>query len=98
MSPSPPLTAATRWRRSRLPVTDAPIFVECSLEHFLLKRMLSDLGFVDFNAESRQVSRSHQPALPLDAETLAHHILSPRHIEMNGFADDVGGGGESKFQ
>src|SRR6185369_16710495 len=80
------------------PVACAAIFVEDALRHLLLEWMLFDRFLIDTDAEAGAGVWPHQAALGLDGESFLHHVLPPRHIVVDGLADDVARLREAEFQ
>ena len=49
-----------------------------------MERVFLDLGFVEFDAEPGACIRAYDAALRIDGESLAHDVLPPGHVTVNG--------------
>src|SRR6056297_817011 len=81
--------AGLGWPAS--PVDDASVGMERPLGKFLLERMLRDLRLVELDPEAGTFVGPHDPPLGLGDEAFPDHVLAPRNVGVNGFADHVAG-------
>jgi hypothetical protein len=81
-----------------LPVPCGTVAVEHPLRDFLLKRMFTNLTFVDRNPQTWPRVWSHRAGRSVYRESFFNDVLSPWDIVVDCFADDVAGLGETKFQ
>src|ERR1700722_8183266 len=80
---------ATFTPLTKSPIANASVLVEHALQHLLLKRMLLHLRLVDRDAQTRLRVGPNDAAGLFHGEAFLHDVLPPRHIRMDGLANDI---------
>ena len=59
------------------------------MQQFLLERVPLHGGLVDLNAESRARVGADDAAFGFDCEAFRHDLIAPRHVVVDGLADEI---------
>ena len=90
---------AARYDNGESPVADAAVAIEHALQQLLLERMLLHFGLVDRRCPGRAAcSAARCGPVCSTVKPSCDHVLPPRHVGVDRFADDVARLREAELQ